>query len=552
MFYIIFIFLLLAFFFSFFQDNVFSEEYYSGNIQRKCVFSSDQGQIPENQGCFIFDVTPIGDIFKRNIATPENAAIVADPVDPSVEFVNSDPSRFSLSPVISQSIPQESYDNVGEPSFATTTDSIFFAGNHYAAKSVEGSIWEYVDPSLDFKGIEAVPGNMTNTTTIPMTIPLFKADQHVEYEPNEELLFWIRQGEHVLISDTFTNVDRLAVSRDVNTWAVFDLIPTQLLSDVSPGAVFDYPDIVLTDSYLYLTTTFYDNFAEEPDDGVYGVIIRFPISDFLSAFDDTDSSSVGYEMVLDRDVNSIAPVDGSSNPMYLGAHLPEEPSVMKLYSWDENTPTLRSLEVPISSWNAINEDTICNEKQEYWWCKANTSSRIRSAWLYNGTINFLWNAVMSSDGGVSWVPYVDSATFNLDKDFLYERKYHIAENNRQWIFAAASPSTSGQLGVSSYYVDNTKPSPDTSPFLNMAFGIFNADAGRWEMMPLIESTASLPVLNEDCAPIPTEFCEYDYNFGDFLTTRPHSGSSSYLWDLGGYIITGEYYFDVIPYFISTN
>ena len=49
-----------------------------------------------------------------------------------------------------------------------------------------------------------------------------------------------------------------------------------------------------------------------------------------------------------------------------------------------------------------------------------------------------------------------------------------------------------------------------------------------------------------------EFCEYDYNFGDFLTVRPHSGSSSYLWDLGGYIITGEYYFNVVPYFISTD
>jgi hypothetical protein len=466
-------------------------------------------------------------------------------------LVNPEPSRFSLSPVISQSIPQESYDNVGEPSFAIAPNLIFFTGNHYAAKSIDGSSWEFVDPNFDFKGIEAVPGNMTNTTTIPITIPLFKADQHVEYEPNEELLFWIRQGEHALISDTFTNVDRLAVSRDANTWAVFDLIPTDLLSDVSPGAVFDYPDIVLADDYLYLTTTFYDNFAEEPDDGVYGAIFRFPISDFLAVFDNTQASSIRYEIVLDREVNSIAPVDGSSNPMYLGAHLPEETSIMKLYSWDKNMPTLQSLEIPISSWNAINEPGICNEKQEYWWCKANTSSRIRSAWLYDNTINFLWNAVMSSDSGVSWVPYVDSATFHLEKDFFYERKYHIAETNRPWIFAAASPGINGQIGASSYYVDITKPSPDTTPILNMAFGIFNTDTGKWEMTPLLESTAPLPVLNENCVPVPTEFCANDYNFGDFLTTRPSSGTS-YLWDLGGYIITGEYYYDVIPYLISAR
>jgi hypothetical protein len=41
----------------------------------------------------------------------------------------------------------------------------------------------------------------------------------------------------------------------------------------------------------------------------------------------------------------------------------------------------------------------------------------------------------------------------------------------------------------------------------------------------------------------------DYNFGDFLTIRKHVPSiEDYRWDAGGYVIVGEDYTDVEPYF----
>ena len=132
------------------------------------------------------------------------------------------------------------------------------------------------------------------------------------------------------------------------------------------------------------------------------------------------------------------------------------------------------------------------------------------------------------------------ATFDLQNNMSYERKYPIVDQNRSWLFSAAIPSVDGTLGTIANYVNNQSKNPNTNPYLNLAFGILNTTAHKWEMMQVLNSTASLPVKDERL--------REDYNFGDFLTIRQHvNASDDFRWDAGGYIITGDHYYNVEPY-----
>lgn len=74
---------------------------------------------------------------------------------------------------------------------------------------------------------------------------LFTADQHAEYDPIREMYLWVRQGEQVRIGGGLSNIDRLAVSRDLDRWVALDLISVDILNQagIIEGS-FDYPNSI--------------------------------------------------------------------------------------------------------------------------------------------------------------------------------------------------------------------------------------------------------------------------------------------------------------------
>ena len=107
------------------------------------------------------------------------------------------------------------------------------------------------------------------------------------------------------------------------------MISTQILNKADIfNAVFDYPDTAITKNYFYLTTTVYDTGEHKK----YGLILRIPLDDLSYLFSNS-SAKFSYDVILDRDVESITPVKGSSDPMYFGAQLPNGSSTMKVYDW---------------------------------------------------------------------------------------------------------------------------------------------------------------------------------------------------------------------------
>lgn len=500
-------------------------EYYSHAKRPDCSFKIENSNAIDK--CYINKVYKL-DPSNPNIYT--NKTVVKVALNNSINFNNLNEYKISKSLVRSESIPMKNYSNVGEPSFASNGTIIFYAGNHYAARSTDGKNWHYVNPSFDFRGDE-VDLHEQPTGKI---IDLFWADQRVVYDENHQIFIWIRQGEIIREGQSLvTDIDRIAVSKDTINWTVYDLRPRDIFKDFGiRDAAFDYPEVIVNDKYLYFTSSVADFFTGK----TYGAIIRFSLNDL------GNHTTVNFDAKLDREVISITPVDGTSNPVYLGTHLPNDTSKMKIYSWTDNSNFTHEKIVNINPWNDIHNAEYCNTESKLWWCQAHTSSKIRNAWLFNNTISFLWNAVITYDNGKTWQPFIDAATFDLNNNMTYTRKYYLSNDSIPWVFGAATPDDNNRLGLIAYYITNN----NTNPYLNLAFGVFNHTNNKWDLDEVIWSNLHLPVIDKNN--------KANYDWGDFLTIRKHVPSSSsnnnYSWDAGGYALIGEHYFDIAPYFFK--
>jgi hypothetical protein len=505
-------------------ESVATEEYISGTLEPICNFEIQNSTGIDN--CYsTIDTRPVNRSGAEEFVNKSTIKIAPQ------ETINMNPHQYKIlkSKVKSESIPLRKYDNVAEPSFGSNGKIIFYTANHFAARSTDAKNWRFVNSSFDFLAENGVdPSGDRNGKRID----LFWADQRVAYDVKHKIFIWIRQGieifEHTLGVHQ-TNIDRLAISKDAHNWTVYDFRPKDIftMSGIT-DAIFDYPEIVVNNKYLYFTSSI----GEFDTSETYGSIVRFSLNDL------GNNTIVRYDAKLDRDVKQITPVDGSKNPVYFGSHLGNDTSKMKIYSWNDNSNSTEEKIVRISAWNDIHNNKICKKTPDLWWCKAQTSSKIRSSWLYKNTINFLWNAVVTYDGGRKWLPYVDGATFKLDRDMAYERKYYLADRSKGWVFGAATPDSKNRLGMIAFYDTNSK-----HPAFKLGFGIFNHNSHKWDVVSLATSTSRMPVLNESS--------KWDYTWGDFITIRKHIGPSkdNYSWDAAGYILTGKKYHDVIPYYI---
>jgi hypothetical protein len=445
----------------------------------------------------------------------------------TIHFDSTHGYKISKTKIKSDSIPRDKYHNIAEPSFASNGKIVFYTANHFAARSTDTKNWQYVNPSFDFRALNGVDifGQSIGT------IDLFWADQRALYDTKHKIFIWVRQGiESFEGGSHHTNIDRLAISKDALKWTVYDFRPDDIFWQLGiTNAVFDYPQIVINDKYLYFTSSIGVFAASE----TYGSIIRFSLRELA------DNTNASFVAKLDREVSSITPVDGSKNPVYLGTHLRNDTSKMKIYSWNDNSNSTKEKIVRISAWNDIHNRKYCTATSDLWWCEAHTSSKIRSSWLYKNTINFLWNAIVTYDGGRKWLPYVDSATFRFDKNMAYERKYHLADRSKAWVFGAATPDSKNRLGMIAFYETNS-----THPEFNLAFGKFNHASHKWDVVKLASSTSHMPVLDNNN--------RTDYTWGDFITIRKHVGPSkdNYSWDAAGYTLSGKMYYNVNPYYIK--
>ena len=163
-------------------SNVKAIQNFTEITKPQCKFSYNQSQNdPLLQLCFE-PITQIGnEISEHNVPMLSNQSVITDSVTPTINMHNFNSSKIWKPKVSFPLADHANFDNVGEPSFASNGTLVFYAGNHYTARSIIGKNWEYVDPNFDFKGIEGFnQTSSSNSTVVPgKTISIFKADQHI-------------------------------------------------------------------------------------------------------------------------------------------------------------------------------------------------------------------------------------------------------------------------------------------------------------------------------------------------------------------------------------
>ena len=124
-------------------------------------------------------------------------------------------------------------------------------GNWYASRSLDnGATWDYISP---YNALPSASGG-------------FCCDQLTLYDPSRDLTFWFLQ----YVKEDESNTVRVAVKRGPtlgnNVWHWWDFTPESVGGWVNEWL--DYPDMALSNDFLYLTS---NSFSTHDDSFVRSV-----------------------------------------------------------------------------------------------------------------------------------------------------------------------------------------------------------------------------------------------------------------------------------------
>jgi hypothetical protein len=155
---------------------------------------------------------------------------------------------------------QQLASNVGEPSTAMNEDVVFFTGNWYAARSIDGGqTFQYLDPFTVFPD----PPNLG-----------YCCDQVVNYIASIDTFVWLLQYGPKM-GPQADNIQRLAFATTAEVksghWRIFDLTTTMLHV---AGQFLDFPDIAVGANAIYVTT----NIFTPEGQSAGSAVVRIPIA----------------------------------------------------------------------------------------------------------------------------------------------------------------------------------------------------------------------------------------------------------------------------------
>ncbi|MCZ7394654.1 MAG: hypothetical protein ABOK23_01145 [Candidatus Methanoperedens sp.] len=399
--------------------------------------------------------------------------------------LSSSPGTFTIFNNSALGASALSKSTVNEPSVANSGNYVFYTGNWYAARSVDGgSTFSYVNPFAD--------------------MPTFCCDQDVIYEQSRDIFIWYRQG---IQNANGVNYFRLGISNDKGaTWVFYNVYPTNINSTWT-NQWWDYPQLALSNNYLYIASNIFD----QTDSFTRTITLRFPLDDLKN------HASLSYNYISDNSHFTFAPAQGATSIMYWGTH--HTNSVFRLYSWDESSTSANYYDRTITTWTTTTKGSaICPGPDGYNWC-ARTDSRVLSGWVANGTIGFFWNV---KQGNGFPYPYIEAATFK-ESDKSYVGRPSIWSPNFAYQYGAAAPDSRGHLGISVFWGGG-------SYYPSHAVGIVDSYSGApppWELMTTNVGTNG-----------PNNTASSDpHGWGDYVRVRSYN-PSGLLWIATGYTLQG--------------
>jgi hypothetical protein len=400
-----------------------------------------------------------------------------------------------------------------EPSGAANGRVVFYTTNSYAAVSGDaGQTFSYINPTTFFA---AANGG-------------FGGDQVVYYERTRGLMFWLLQYN----ADNTTNTQRLAVARsqaDVinGNWIAYDFTAATYGFTTPPagatGFWLDFPDLAVSDNFLYLTTNVFQRTPTCPAPAgttstctqvfAGAVIVRIPLNQLAAGQD------VGFQFYTDTNFGYRC-THGARGTMYWGSHLTN--TRIRIYRWDENSGQVAWDDVDHTAYNTGTMTAMSPDGSNF---AARADDRILGAWVANGVIGFMWNA---AQGGGFAFPHVQVLRFN-ESDRRLLSQGQIWNGDHAWLYPSVHPNNRGDLGGT----------------IASGGGSFYPDAAAWiaddfnggRITPL-ESLAFATGTAGPCDPIFAPSGGGCYNrWGDYFSTRvsvPYGNT----WVGTGFVLNG--------------
>lgn len=368
---------------------------------------------------------------------------------------------------------------VGEPSIANNGREIFVTGNWYATRSLDnGATWDSVSP---FNALPPVSGG-------------FCCDQITHYDPSRDLTFWLLQ----YVAANNTNTLRLAVKRGAtlgnNVWHWWDFRP-DTVDATWTNVWFDYPDLALSNDYLYVTS----NVFTMAGAWTRAVVLRLALDELEAG------GQLSYTYWSTIENGSLRCTQGARDTMYFASH--QGLNRVKVWTWPEssNQPTFRI--VNVSPWNQ-GAYVAAGPDGNNWLSRAD--GRITGAWVASGVIGFMWSA---NSRAPRPRPHVRVVRLREDTQALIDEP-DIWSTTAAYAYPAACPNDRGHVGIALF------TSSATSHPTHVV-GILDDFSPSWSLQATRNGTNG----------------SADGKWGDYLSCRRHS-PDGLTWMATGFTLQG--------------
>lgn len=362
---------------------------------------------------------PTDPTFDRSRIRPHNPpSEVADP-EPRQTAADGDFVLFQNLPLPSAAFNANTSPRAAEPSVGMLGRVAFYSGNWFASVSADyGQTFTFVNPFDNF------PADGTNDAVNNG----FCCDQVVHFDRRHGLFIWLLQ----YTPDANTNTQRIAFARsqeDVvnNNWSFADFTPSDF-GFANSGFQLDFPDLTLSNEFLYYTTNI------GPNPGTFvdaSVVVRIGLVDM----EDGDGS-IAFSFFEPNDVG-VRCTHGATSTMYCGSHRSD--SRLRIHTWPESSDDIDTESEGHDGFTATGGTAPGPDGRDW---MGFSDGRILGAYRADGIVGFMWTAAQDNSFSFPYVKVVrlEESTLNkLDEGEIFNNSFAYA-------YPSVFPNSRGHLG----------------------------------------------------------------------------------------------------------
>ena len=291
-------------------------------------------------------------------------------VPPATDIRADGPVTIHESAPLGRALVGNSTSTICEPSLALSKrNELLFTGNWFAAVSKDGPAnLKYVSPY----------------NTFPSDKYTFCCDQVAVYSPKFDLMIWysqyVNRGDGNIMRVAVAGKDDMAAGR----WSYYDYKPTDLGGAAWSNLWFDFPDMAVTDKFLYVTT---NSFAVTGN--AYGrtVALRIPLEKLAAKADaikpDVYSATSSFSWRLTQ---------GATDTMYFASHdFQNYGRSIEVFAWPDASADISRSTAKVTPWGEDGYFSQCPDGTA--WLSGNrTDPRITAGWVRGKEVGFGWTA----------------------------------------------------------------------------------------------------------------------------------------------------------------